>query len=146
MDGPSLLRAWCFHNGEEGERYALTFFNLKDAHGSHIQQVASPGMHDADEHIVAPGTAYDRPHAMHVSGEHRNGAGRFARRTGHLGHGHIKGKNLAQHAACGVAIQLLFHHEPPVGPKRSVFTCAGSYPSGRKPEAAASTICVGPQM
>src|SRR5258708_16518812 len=69
MDGPSPLRAWCFHNGEEGERYALPFFNLKDAHGSHIQQVASPGMHDADEHIVAPGTAYDRPHAMHVSGE-----------------------------------------------------------------------------
>src|SRR5260370_35138667 len=103
-------------------------------------------MHNTDDHVVAPGTAYDRPHPMHVGSKRRDRASCAALRTGHLGHSHLKRKNLAQNAAGGVAIQFLFHHEPPVGPKRSVFTRAGSYPSGSKPAAAGSTICVEPQM
>ncbi len=35
------------------KRSGLTIFNLKDAHAPHIEQVASLGMHDADEHIVS---------------------------------------------------------------------------------------------
>ena len=78
----------------ECQRYALPFFNLKDAHASHIQQVASPGMHDADEHIIAPGTAYDRPHPVHVGGGRTNDIGGAAARAGDLGERHFKGEDL----------------------------------------------------
>ena len=57
-------------------------------------------MHDADENIVAPWTA-DHPHAMYVRRKRPDNADRAALRTGHLSHGHLKWKNLAQDAALG---------------------------------------------
>ena len=71
----------------------LPICNLKDAHASHIQQVASPGMHDADEHIVAGGTADHRPHAVHVGGGSVNHIGSAAARAGDLYERHVKGED-----------------------------------------------------
>src|SRR5216684_4180028 len=67
-----------------------------------------------------------------------------------LGHGHLHGEDLAQEAADRVAVELHVrllrgHAQPPVAPKRSVLTDAGSYPMSTSRLAALSTIGVGPQ-
>ena len=100
--------------------------DLEDAHASHIQQVAFPGMCDADEHIVARGTAYDRSHAMHVGGGRPNRIGSAATGAGDLGQRHFEWEDGLQDACGRVAIELVFHHVSPVGPKRSVLMRAVS--------------------
>src|SRR2546428_788068 len=91
------------------------FPDLKDANALHIQPVAAPGMHDAHENIVASWTA-DRPHAMYVRRKRPDNAGRAALCTGHLSHGHLKRKNLAQNAASGVVICLQWRANSDISP------------------------------
>ena len=78
---------------------------LEDAYAAHIQEVASLGLRNADEHRVAVGAAYyDCPHPMHVGGSRPNGIGNAATRTGGLDERHVKGEDLLQDAPGGVTI------------------------------------------
>src|SRR3989440_5418381 len=120
--------------------------DLKDTHASHIQEVASLHMRDADERAIADGAADDRPHAMHIGGGRTKRIGGSAARAGGLDKRHFKGKDRLQGACGSVAIQFILHHASPVGPNRSVLMRAGSCPSVTRLAAAVSTNGVGPQM
>src|SRR6266568_3017516 len=127
-------------------RPPLPFLYFKDAHASHIKQVASPGMRDADEHFVARRTAYDCPYAMHVGGSRPNRMRGAATGAGDLGERHFEREDGLQNPCGRIAIQLVFHHGSPVGPKRSVLMRTGSCPSSTRLAAAVSTNGVGPQI
>src|SRR5437773_11048229 len=103
-------------------------------------------MHEADEHIVAPGTAYDRPHPVHVDGGRSNHSGGAAARAGRLHERHVKGEDRLQHTRGSVAIQLTLHPASPIGPTPSVLMRPGSYPSSTRPAAAAPTQKRCPQI
>jgi hypothetical protein len=92
-------------------------------------------MQHPHEEGVAGGAAHYRPHAVHVNSECPDGPGRAAACTGRLDQGHVKRKDLLQDATGSVAVQFVFHHTPPVGPKRSVLMRVGSYPNDNKPAA-----------
>src|SRR5262245_50001616 len=82
---------------------------------------------------------------MHIDSQRPNSTCRAAARTGGLYTGHFKGEDLLQETTDSIAIQFVFHHASPVGPKRSVLMRAGICPSTTRAVAAVSTNGVGPQ-
>jgi len=88
--------------------------DLKDTHALHIKPVTSLRMRNADEHGIARGAAYHRPHPVHVDSQRTYGIGCAAARTGCLGERHFKGEDLLQDAPGRVAIQFVLHHASPV--------------------------------
>src|SRR6266702_1124316 len=95
-------------------RPPLPFLYFKDAHASHIKQVASPGMRDADEHFVARRTAYDCPYAMHVGGSRPNRMLGAATGAGALPEHHFEPEANLPHPSSRPPIPLFSHHGSPV--------------------------------
>src|SRR5215216_4947484 len=100
---------------------------------------------DADQGVVARGAAHHRTYLAHVSHLGADLSRRAATGAGGEGRGDLEGEDLGQYACRSVAVEPVFvHRYPPVGPKRSVLTRAGSWPSPTRSVATASTSGVGP--
>src|SRR5918993_3035366 len=99
----------------------------------------------ADQGVVARGAAHYGTYLAHVSH-----LGADLSRCAATGAGgpcscDLQGEDLCQYACRGVAVEPVFvHGYPPVGPKRSVLTRAGSWPNPTSVVATASTSGVGP--
>jgi hypothetical protein len=117
------------------------------AHAPEMDAGAFPDHDRHDRHVAAGWAAHDvasapvDPHR--AKGVHRPARGAAAARVGHLA-----SEDLDQQAAERIAVHVnrighVVH--PPVGPKRSVSTRAGSWPSSTSADATASTRPVGPQ-
>src|SRR5918994_4452307 len=98
-----------------------------------------------DKGIVARGAAHNGTYLAHVSHLGADLSSCAATDAGDPGRGDLEGEDLGQYACRSVAVEPVFvHRYPPVGPKRSVLTHAGSWPSPTSVVATASTSGVGP--
>ena len=117
------------------------------AHAPEMDAGAFPDHDRHDRHVAAGWAAHDvarapvNPHR--AKGVHRPARGAAAARVCHLA-----SEDLDQQATerTAVDVRCIGHVvHPPVGPKRSVRTRAGSWPSSTSVDATASTSPVGPQ-
>src|ERR671921_659868 len=100
---------------------------------------------DADQGVVARCAAHHRTYLAHVAIRGAALPRRAATDAGNPGSGDFEIEDLVQSPCRGVAVEPVFvHRYPPVGPKRSVLTRAGSWPSPTSVVATASTSGVGP--
>src|SRR5260370_3267686 len=123
---------------------------LQAAHPRHVDPVPAAALHDLHLHVVARRASHDDAGRMEVDDNLSDHMHLAAVCACALGHGHLHGEDLAQEAADRVAVELHVgllrrHAQPPVAPKRSVLTDAGSNPMSTSRVAAFSTIGVGPQ-
>src|SRR5260370_38192169 len=81
------------------ERLGLSV-NLKDAYTPHIQEDSSLCLRHADEHGIAGGPAYDRPHPVHVDCQRTNLPGVPAACTYSLDWRHFDRKDHMNHSPC----------------------------------------------
>src|SRR6476646_9773671 len=105
-------------------------------------------MRHSNQNLTAAGAADDGAHRCGIDGGCTDHANRVAVGANNFSRGHLERKDLPEHAACGIAIELLVivrHAAPPLAPKRSVLTCSGSWPRSTSVDATISTSAVGPQ-
>src|SRR5262249_23689104 len=141
-------RSWRAGSGNaEQPRHLSVLIHLKRPHTPHVHPVSSLHTRQANERGVAARSAYHRPNSTRVRHECSDRIGSSPPSGRGDGARHFKGKHLTQDPSGNVAVQpVLHHHPPPVGPKRSVLTIVGAYPSATRVVAAVSTNWVGPQM
>src|SRR5260370_27011029 len=123
---------------------------LQAAPPRHVDPVPAAALHDLHLHVVARGASHHYTRRMEVDDNLSNHVHLAAVCARALGHGHLHCEDLPQEAADRVAVELHVgllraHAQPPVAPKRSVLTDAGSYPMSTSRLATFSTIGVGPQ-
>ena len=125
-----------------------SFFQLQILESLEIQPVALWSVFltdDADQGVVARGAAHHRTYLAHVGHLGADLTRRAAAGAGCQGRGDLEGEDLGQYPCRGVAVEPSFvPRYPPVGPNRSVFTRAGSWPSPTRSVATVSTSGVGP--
>src|SRR5215212_916277 len=100
---------------------------------------------DPDQGVVTRGAAHHRTYLGHVGHLGADLSRRAATGAGGPGRGDLESEDLGQYPCRGVAVEPLFvHGYPPVGPKRSVLTRVGWWPSPTSAVATVSTSGVGP--
>src|SRR5215210_2662157 len=127
-----------------------SFLELQILHALEIQPVTHWSVvlaDDPDQGVVARGAAHHRAYLAHVGHLGADLSRRAAMGAGGPGRGDLEGEDLGKYPRRCVSVEPVFvHGYPPVGPKRSVLTRAGSWPSPTRSVATVSTSGVGPQM
>ena len=102
---------------------------------------------DDQDDRVAGGTSDDSARSAVVDDEPPEAIDRAASGATASSIGHFATEKLHERAAQGVAVDMRIagHGGPPVGPKRSVLTISGAWPSSTSADATVSTKPVGPQ-